>query len=125
MILADQASHQLVDATFDNHDWKPRGPILQGLFDRYRKYFQGDPFLEACFFEKVAEQEYRDKHMKEQIQALQLAVERGLPAAHLYQQFGGPLFEEPPIWGSERCFRKALKEPGARTSARAGLARGG
>ncbi len=121
ILVADQASRQLVDATFDNHDWKPRGPILQGLFARYRDNFQGDPFLEACFFEKVAEQEYGDRQLEGQAQTLRLAIERGLPAAHLYNGLGA-LYLRSRRYGEARgCFSNALR-PGARTSARAGLA---
>jgi len=122
MVLADQASHQLVDATFDNHDWRSRGPILRGLFARYRGNFQGDPFLEACFFEKVAEQDYRDKKMEEQIQALRLAVERGLPAAHLYNALGTLYLRSQRFKEAKGYFGKAVNCTGAHTSAKAGLA---
>jgi len=121
MILADQASHQLVDATFDNHDWKSREPILRGLFARYQGNFQGDRFLEACFFEKVAEQDYRDKKLEEQAQALNLAVERGLPAAHLFNARGALDLRSRQWKEARKCFQTALKTPGARTSAQAGL----
>ncbi len=121
MILADQASHQLVDETFDNHDWKPRGPILQGLFARYQGNFQGDRFLEACFFEKVAEQEYGNRQLEGQVQALQLAVERGLPAAHLYNGLGTLYLRNHQLDQARKCFLKALR-PGVRTSSRTGLA---
>jgi hypothetical protein len=121
IVAADEASHQLADTTFDNHDWKPRGPILQGLFTRYQNYFRGNPFLEACFFEKVAEQEYRDKNMVKQIEALQLALTRGLPAAHLFNDLGALYLRSRRLVEAQDCFLKAQR-PGSRTSASAGLA---
>ncbi len=121
IISADEESHQLVDMTFDNHDWKPRGPILQGLFARYRKYFQENSFLEACFFEKVAEQEYRDKNMEKQIEALQWALARGFPAAHLFNDLGALYLRSRRLEEARDCYLKAQR-PGSRTSALAGLA---
>jgi hypothetical protein len=121
LVLADVASCQLVDLTFDHHDWKPRGPILKGLFDRYRGNFQGDPFLEACFFEKVAEQEYGDRDLQGQSQALRLAVEKGLPAAHLFNDLGALYLRSQKYGEAKKCFERALQSPGGRTSARAGL----
>jgi uncharacterized protein HemY len=78
--------------------------------------------LEACFFEKVAEQDYRDKKMEEQNQALRLAVERGLPAAHLYNALGTLYLRSQRFKEAKGYFGKAVNCTGAHTSAKAGLA---
>ena len=48
---------------------------------------QGDPFLESAYWEKAAYFYYYDSgHYPEHLRALQLAVGRGYPAAHLYAE---------------------------------------
>ena len=48
---------------------------------------QGDPFLESAYWEKVAYfYYYYSGHYPEHLRALQLAVQRGYPAAHLYSE---------------------------------------
>jgi hypothetical protein len=51
---------------------------------------QGDPFLESAFWEKTAYfYYYYGHHFPENLRALELAVQRGYPAAHLYAQLTG------------------------------------
>lgn len=48
---------------------------------------QGDPFLESAYWEKAAYfYYYYSGHYSEHLRALQLAVQRGYPAAHLYSE---------------------------------------
>jgi hypothetical protein len=50
---------------------------------------QGDPFLESAYWEKAAYfYYYSGGYYPEQLRAIQLAIERGYPAAHLYGELG-------------------------------------
>jgi uncharacterized protein HemY len=69
----------------------------------------------------VAEQEYGDRDLQGQSQALRLAVEKGLPAAHLFNDLGALYLRSQKYGEAKKCFERALQSPGGRTSARAGL----
>ena len=120
-IEAEQASHSLTGQVYDNHDWKSSKPILQSLAGLY-PLFKGEPFLESCFWEKIAEYDYHDREYSAQVQALQKALARGIPAAHLYNSLGA-LYMRRGYWEMARKnFQQAIHCGLNHTSAAAGLA---
>jgi hypothetical protein len=120
-IQADRALYGLADQVYDNHDWKPREPIIQSL-DKLYPLFQGDPFLESCFWEKIAENEYADRHYEAQVLALQTALQKGVPAAHLFNDLGALLMRRGHLKEARQAFSKALQCVPNHTSAAAALA---
>jgi 4-amino-4-deoxy-L-arabinose transferase-like glycosyltransferase len=84
--------------------------------------FQGDPFLESCYWEKMADISLKqalstDRHSgsitdtKGAIQCLSSAVKRGYPAAHLYRNLGtDELMAGNPLKARE-YFRMAVQSP--------------
>lgn len=86
-IKADKACQDLTPLVFDNRDYKSRKPLLEKIYSIY-PLFQDDRFLESCFWEKIAENEYGDRNYEGQIDALKQAVEKGYPTAHLYNDLG-------------------------------------
>ncbi len=62
-------AHQSLDAIFSlmpYHTWKSNyGPVLQALKDRWH-YFEGDSFLESCFWDKLASIEESDNALMDQ-----------------------------------------------------------
>ena len=119
-IGADRASHDLAPLVFDNRDYKSRAPVLERLESLY-PLFQGDRFLESCFWEKVAENEYGDRNYAGQINALDKAIERGCPTAHLYNDLGALFLRRSRLPEAREAFQKALGCSPNYTSAAAGL----
>jgi hypothetical protein len=120
LIQADRASHALVPVVYDNRDYKPRRPVIEGLLSIY-PLFQGDPFLESSFWEKIAENEYGDRNYEEQIMALQKAIEKGCPVAHLYNDLGALYLRRSHYSEARTAFETALRCSPNHTSAAAGL----
>lgn len=121
LIAVDRAMHSLVGLVFDHRDWKSREPVLRRLSGLH-PLFQGDPFLEACFWEKTAENEYGDRHFEAQVSALTQAVQKGYPAAHLYNGLGALSLRRGQLKEARKAFRQALEQRPSHTSAAAGLA---
>ncbi len=119
-IAADRQVHDLAGAVYDNHDWKPRGPVIEALFQRFG-YFKGDPFLESCFFEKIAENDYKDRLYGPQLESLRQALERGIPAAHLYNSLGSLYMRRGNLKEARDFLEKALRCQPNHTSAAQGL----
>ncbi|HEY5039631.1 MAG TPA: hypothetical protein VIJ93_11210, partial [bacterium] len=119
-LQANGAMQALVPEVFENRDYKPREPVLKNLVRLY-PFFKGDPFLESCFWEKIAENEYGDRQYGAQITALQMAIERGLPTAHLYNELGALYLRRSHYPQARRVFSKALRCKFNRTSAAEGL----
>ncbi len=119
-VRADRAMAGLVAPTFDFRDYKSRRPILQKLGELY-PLFQGDRFLEACYWEKIAENNYGDLDYAAQIHALREAIVKGLPAAHLYNGLGSLYFRRHHLREARQAFGEALRCQPNHTSAAAGL----
>ena len=120
ILRADQAMADLVGPSYDNHDWKPRGPIVEALIQKF-PHFKGDPFLESCFWEKIAQNEYMDHHFMAQTTALEQALKRGIPAAHLYNDLGALYFRHNRLAQARKAFQTALGSVPNHTSAKTGL----
>ncbi len=82
---------------------------------------KGTPFLESCFWEKIAENEYGDRNYAGQIDALNQAVEKGWPTAHLYNDLGALFLRRSRLPEARESFEKALRCSPDYTSAAAGL----
>jgi len=107
-IGVDLAMRGMLDEVYDNRDWKDRGPIIRDLFQLY-PLVKGDRFLESCFFEKIAENEYGDRHLPEQIGAMRQALQRGIPTAHLYNALGALDWRRGDIKQARMEFQEALR----------------
>lgn len=119
-VRVDQALRGLADQVLDNRDWKPRTPVIQSLIGLYPLLGE-DRFLKACFWEKVAENEYWDHHFGAQVTALQEAIEKGLPMAHLYNGLGALFLRHHRYPEARAAFEKALQCVLNRTSAAEGI----
>jgi hypothetical protein len=119
-IGADRACHDLTPLVFNNRDYKSRKPVLEKLYSLY-PLFEGDRFLESCFWEKIAENEYGDRNYEGQIGAFKQAIEKGYPMAHLYNDLGALFFRHGRLLAAGDAFKKALKCNPNYTSAATGL----
>jgi 4-amino-4-deoxy-L-arabinose transferase-like glycosyltransferase len=119
-LQANGSMQELVHQVFDNRDYKPREPVIQSLVHLY-SFFKGEPFLESCFWEKIAENEYGDRQYEAQIAALERAITRGLPTAPLYNELGALYLRRNHYPQARRAFSKALRCKFNRTSAAEGL----
>ncbi|HJT25637.1 MAG TPA: glycosyltransferase family 39 protein [bacterium] len=120
LIQADQASQSLVPLVFDYRDYKSRRPVVDKLGSLY-PLFKGDPFLESCYWEKIADNAYGDHNFDAQIEALQQAIEKGCHAAHLYNDLGTLYLRRSRFKEARKAFEKALHCEPNYTSAAAGL----
>jgi len=119
-LQADDALHSLVALVLDNRDQRPREPVLKKLFELY-PLMKGDRFLQAWFWEKVAENRYGDRDYEGQVDALRRALAEGYPAAHLYNDLGALWLRRSHWKDSRAAFLKAVQSPFNHTSAAAGL----
>jgi len=94
--------------------------VVKNLYERHFA-FEGDRFLESCFFEKIAENEYADRNYEAQVAALRQALQKGIPAAHLYNNLGSLLMRRGRFQESREAFQKALQCRPNHTSAAQGL----
>lgn len=120
LIQADRASHDLVPLVYDYRDYKSRQPVVEKLISLY-PLFEGDPFLESCFWEKIADNAYGDRNYEAQVAALKLAIEKGCPAAHLYNDLGSLYLRRSHFKDARQAFERALHCGPNYTSAAAGL----
>ncbi len=119
-IGADRACHDLIPLVFDCRDYKSRRPILEKLYSLY-PLFRGDRFLESCFWEKIAENEYGDRNYENQIDALKQAIGKGYPTAHLFNNLGALFLRRSRLPEAREAFERALKCNPNYTSAAVGL----
>lgn len=119
-IAADRACHAMVPLVFERRDYRSRGPVLDRLAALY-PLFQGDRFLESCYWEKVAENHYGDRDWEGQVEALRTAVQKGIPAAHLYNSLGALYLRKDHLKEAKSDLEKAVHCPLDLTSAQAGL----
>lgn len=120
LIQANQASQSLAPLVFDYRDYKSRQPVVDKLASLY-PLFKGDPFLESCYWEKIADNAYGDYHYDAQMAALEHAIEKGCPTAHLYNNLGTLYLRHGQFKQARRDFEKALRCEPNYTSASAGL----
>ena len=86
--------------------------VADKLMDAYAA-FQGDPFLESCFWEKMADNGWRIPAQDNRafIQDLEWGVNRGYPAAHLYHAMGLFLWKDGRNREARRAFQRAQAAP--------------
>lgn len=120
LVKANEAMEALVPMVYDYRDYLSRQPILEKMYSCH-PLFQGDRFLESCFWEKIAENQYGDRNYEGQIAALRKALERGCPAAHLYNDLGTLYLRRSRFEEAREAFQKALSCNPNHTSAAAGL----
>ena len=91
---------------------------LDALLKVYPR-FQGDPFLESCFWEKMADLFLRNQsepavltqHADKVIQCLQKAIALGYPSAHLYFRLGTLYIINNEPEKAKKAFLKATRAP--------------
>jgi hypothetical protein len=74
-------------------------------------YFQGDSFLEACYWEKMADLSIKEGRLPDAVENLQQAVHLGCPSAHLFYRLGvlQLALNDPPQ--ARKCFQEAVRAP--------------
>jgi Flp pilus assembly protein TadD len=77
--------------------------------------------LKSCFWEKIAQNEYIDRHYAAQVTAFQQAIERGISTAHLYNSLGALYLRRGHLKEARADFEKAFQCKPNYTSAAAGL----
>jgi hypothetical protein len=89
------------------------GILRENLAASYASY-QGDPFLESCYWEKLADYDYKNSGFKETqkaIEDLTQGVLRGYPSAHLYQKLGVFYIMQSNLPEARENFKKAISAP--------------
>jgi tetratricopeptide (TPR) repeat protein len=69
--------------------------------------FPEDPFLTAVYWEKMGFLKFLDAYFIQATEAYRNAIQRGVPAAHLYYDLGVCLKIQNRLDESNRCFEKA------------------
>jgi len=72
--------------------------------------FKGDPFLEACYWEKKADLLYKARRFSDGIESLNQAL-KGYPAAHLYYKLGTVELMQGDGIDGRKAFQKAVRAP--------------
>ena len=88
--------------------------ILQKNLEAVYPSFQRDPFLESCYWEKLADFDFKNGGFKDPGKAigdLIKALRWGYPSAHLYQKLGIFYLMESDIPRAKENFRKAVLAP--------------
>ena len=73
----------------------------------------GDRFLESCYWEKASEFYYQhgyQDHYQDIANALQQAIKKGYPSAHLYYKLGCLYLRKKNFMDARAAFETALKE---------------
>jgi hypothetical protein len=87
--------------------------ILVATLQGAGEAFQGDPFLESCYWEKMADTLFKagEASLEKSEEALQTAVLRGYPAAHLYRQLGIIRLMRQDGAGAQKAFQSSVNAP--------------
>jgi tetratricopeptide (TPR) repeat protein len=110
---ADLALDGFRDASLENigYFWgRPSVEPFQKLEQAYPA-FQGDPFLRSCFWEKMADCDFKARRIPEAIGCLQKAVRQGCPATHLYYRLGALYMIQGNRAAARSCWQKAARTP--------------
>jgi hypothetical protein len=124
---------QKTDLLFSDVDYayieRPTGTSYEKVIHDLETVYpsiQGDRFLECCFWEKIYYLHLQDSmfgtHEMRQnfllsFQAIQNAIQKGYPAAHLYNELGGCFMVGQKYPEAEKAFRAAIHSPINKTSA--------
>ena len=87
---ADLALDNFRDSSFQNINYfwgQPSAETFRILEDAYPA-FQDDPFLRSCFWEKMADYDFKARRFPESIGCLQEALREGYPAAQIFYRLG-------------------------------------
>jgi tetratricopeptide (TPR) repeat protein len=108
-LKADQYFHQL---NVEAENALTNKTIFLGAIQRLPEgegWVRGDPFLEACFGEWKAQYQYGSS-FAENAEAIQEAISRGYPAAHLYFELGNYLWKDHRYQEALGAFQKACRQ---------------
>jgi hypothetical protein len=105
---ADRRLQPLTTAVMDNANGQSQEGILEALRN-LRPLFQGDPFLETCFWEKTAFHQMAQKDDRTALRSIQEALRLGYPAAHVYNLEGVLLEHLGRSREARRAFQAALR----------------
>lgn len=86
---------------------------VEDSFLQAQSAFEGDPFLESVFWEKTADNELKmnDPGHRLAIQAIEKAIKKGYPAAHLYYDLGMFYWMDQNRVAAQQAFEKAVRSP--------------
>jgi hypothetical protein len=87
---ADLALDNFRDASFQSISYFWGQPSAEPLRILEKAYpaFRDDPFLRSCFWEKMADYDFKSRRVPEAMECLQEALRKGYPAAQLYYRLG-------------------------------------
>jgi hypothetical protein len=91
--------------------------VLTHKLEGFYPLFQGDPFLESCFGEKLARADYWNRQYGEMEGPLVNAIHRGIPAAHLYCRLGEVYLARGDFEKAGLALQAALGSPDNHTAA--------
>ncbi len=115
----NQKLQESTDEIMDRYQSGPRNAILEEL-GRQEAYAQGDPFLESCLWEKIYTQLNYEVAWGEVpftanrpalAYALREALQKGYPAAHLWNELGNILWTAGRTAEAKQAFENALRAP--------------
>jgi hypothetical protein len=108
-LRAHDVFHRLNVEWIDNLNLKEPDQQAEANLVNYEAQMAADPFLESCFDEWKSQYHYGYSFEKN-IEALQRAVRKGYPAAHLYFKLGYFLLEERRFPEARAAFEQALSQ---------------
>ena len=88
--------------------------VLKPMLEKAAPAFEGDPFLQACYWEKLSDLSYRAsgfKDLGEALKDLSLAAQKGYPSAHLYWRMGTFDLMEGDKVRAREAFERARRAP--------------
>ena len=110
---ADLALDDFLYASYQGVEyfWGSSSDRTRQILENAYPFFQGDPFLESCFREKMADQEFKNRHFEKAIESLQRAVDKGYPATHLFYRLGVLNLIQGKSLQARQAFQKATRAP--------------
>jgi hypothetical protein len=108
---ASAALGPFIDQNLSYVRGQPYEKVVVSLQEAYPA-FQGDPFLESCFWEKMSDALVKSSGMGgKPVEALENAVRRGYPAAHLFRQLGVLWLVRNDPSNARKAFQRAVEAP--------------
>jgi hypothetical protein len=88
--------------------------ILRENLEKAYPFYSRDPFLESCYWEKLADLDFKlgdFKNVQKPIEDLKQGLKKGYPSAHLYQRLGTFFLMENKVQEAREALQKASTAP--------------
>jgi hypothetical protein len=110
---ADLSLDEFLKESFQGIDyfWGYPSTRTQPALEKVYPFFKNDFFLESCFWEKMADLQFKHRRLADAIESLHHAVEKGYPAAHLYNRLGVLYLIQGKLLEARQAYKKALQAP--------------